>query len=619
MKKLLFILFTSALSLFTSAQKAPIKFGNVSLADLQMSRYDKDTSASAVILCDYGFYNSGNYEFTRTLRIKILKKEGYQFADQIFETKFKSKISGYTYNLENGQIVKEKLSNKSIFEERVFEDYTRMRVSMPNVRVGSVIDIEYLDDRLPSVWHFQNVIPILWSELVIEKSPYIKYRKKHFGLTSFFINSDDRWVTKDVPAFANEPYINSPKNYISKFEIEITEINYPGFYKTYSNSWTDVGNLLISSDYFGNAISNSNFLNNLVHEINSVGYTKEEKIDAAYKAIKKIKWNGDNEVFTSTKFLSDVYKNAIGNAADINLILHMLLSRLGIETGLVVLSTRENGIVYPYSVTMEKLNHVIVYAQIDSVPYLIDATEPFYPWNVLPEKCLNGLGQLIFEKKIARYIIEPDKKDKLVSFSNLELSSDMTLKGNAKKYRYDYAAVDFRKHYKTYASEEDYLEELKVLNKDLKIESYAVQNLDNLNEGIIEDCNLSSKSKSNVNSSEIYLSIPYSEELLSNPFKQEKRRLPINFPYATDYTDVINITLADNIEVVKLPETIKLKLPENGASFMFQATQLNNQIVIKYKFTMDKLVFDPAEYQDLKDFYNAIAKKLSETILLKKI
>jgi RNAse (barnase) inhibitor barstar len=34
---------------------------------------------------------------------------------------------------------------------------------------------------------------------------------------------------------------------------------------------------------------------------------------------------------------------------------------------------------------------------------------------------------------------------------------------------------------------------------------------------------------------------------------------------------------------------------------------------------MDKLVFDPAEYQDLKDFYNAIAKKLSETILLKKI
>ena len=379
--------------------KAPIKFGNVSLADLQMLSYDKDTSAPAVILCDYGFYNSGNYEFTRTLRIKILKKEGYHFADQIFETKFKSKISGYTYNLENGQIVKEKLSNKSIFEERVFEDYTRMRVSMPNVRVGSVIDIEYLDDRLPSVWYFQNSIPVLWSELVIEKSPYIKYRKKHFGLTSFFINSDDRWVTKDVPAFVNEPYINSSKNYISKFEIEITEINYPGFYKTYSNSWTDVGNYLLSSDYFGNAISNSNFLNTLVHEISSRGYTKEKKIDAAYKAIKKIKWNGDNDVFTSTKFLSDVYKNAIGNSADINLILHMLISRLGIETGLVVLSTRDNGIVFPYSVTMEKLNHVIVYAQIDSVSYLIDASEPFHPWNVLPEKCLNGLGQLISIKK----------------------------------------------------------------------------------------------------------------------------------------------------------------------------------------------------------------------------
>ena len=73
MKKILYVLLLNLILFNVNAQKAPIKFGSVTLADLQMSRYDKDTSAAAVILCDYGFYNSGNYEFTRTLRIKILK------------------------------------------------------------------------------------------------------------------------------------------------------------------------------------------------------------------------------------------------------------------------------------------------------------------------------------------------------------------------------------------------------------------------------------------------------------------------------------------------------------------------------------------------------------------
>ena len=38
------------------AQKAPVEFGKIEKADLEMRVYDKDTSAVAVILCDYGFF-----------------------------------------------------------------------------------------------------------------------------------------------------------------------------------------------------------------------------------------------------------------------------------------------------------------------------------------------------------------------------------------------------------------------------------------------------------------------------------------------------------------------------------------------------------------------------------
>lgn len=60
------------------AQKSPIKFGDVPMEHLKMTSYDKDSSAIAVVLADYGqsnfLYNDekGFYvKFERTTRIKI--------------------------------------------------------------------------------------------------------------------------------------------------------------------------------------------------------------------------------------------------------------------------------------------------------------------------------------------------------------------------------------------------------------------------------------------------------------------------------------------------------------------------------------------------------------------
>ena len=74
-----------AVTCTTLAQKSPIKFGEVSLEDLKMTRYEKDSSAAAVVLCDFG-ESSINYSqntgfslnFQRTTRIKILKKDGLE-------------------------------------------------------------------------------------------------------------------------------------------------------------------------------------------------------------------------------------------------------------------------------------------------------------------------------------------------------------------------------------------------------------------------------------------------------------------------------------------------------------------------------------------------------------
>jgi len=75
-------------SIFTlSAQKAPIKWGKVNAADLEMTTYEADPEADAVILTDYADLrfdlSTGElfYMLERHVRIKILKKSAFYQGD----------------------------------------------------------------------------------------------------------------------------------------------------------------------------------------------------------------------------------------------------------------------------------------------------------------------------------------------------------------------------------------------------------------------------------------------------------------------------------------------------------------------------------------------------------
>ena len=88
MRTLIICFLSAIIAVSANAQKAPIKFGDVSNEVLSMTTYDKDSTASAVILADYGTstisytQNSGfSLDFERITRIKILRKEGLSWGD----------------------------------------------------------------------------------------------------------------------------------------------------------------------------------------------------------------------------------------------------------------------------------------------------------------------------------------------------------------------------------------------------------------------------------------------------------------------------------------------------------------------------------------------------------
>ena len=204
----LLITLSVAISLILNAAKDPIKFGKIDKKYLEMTVCDLDSTAPAVVLCDYGYFNGSKFHFTRILRIKILTKEGLSWANNVFRARNESNIRGITYNLVDGEIVESKLKRSQIFTEHVYKQYFRQHVTMPNVEVGSVIDIISTSIGFPYEWYFQNTIPVLRSELVIEPSTYISFRKNFFGYIPLDMSTPNTWVSVNVPAPSASPLIS---------------------------------------------------------------------------------------------------------------------------------------------------------------------------------------------------------------------------------------------------------------------------------------------------------------------------------------------------------------------------------------------------------------------------
>ena len=237
MKKILLTFGVLSLLLHTSfCQKAPVTFGKIDKEDVAGNVYKNDTSAAAVVLADYGWFDINNFTFTQTLRVKILKKAGYDLADFTYYTDERPNVKGMVYNLDGDKVIKEKLPASSFYYKKLGTDSWETSFSIPNVKEGTVFDIQYTYSGLPFVWLFQRTIPVKYSELDIPQSPYLNYSKNFFGYTPLAISTGDKWVATDVPAFREEPYINSRENYMTKMEIEIRSITIPGYVRNYSST-----------------------------------------------------------------------------------------------------------------------------------------------------------------------------------------------------------------------------------------------------------------------------------------------------------------------------------------------------------------------------------------------
>ncbi|MBN1340712.1 MAG: DUF3857 domain-containing protein [Bacteroidales bacterium] len=669
------------LSLLAFTQKPPEKFGKISEPDFGQKYCPTDSNAHAYYIFDYGrsYFQYADTKvsshdsksgrkgfqlyFSRHFRIKIVDQQGFSHANitiplyqNVNKEEVKS-IKAFTYNLVDGEVVKTKLEKRDILTEQTTDHQFTEKFAMPNVREGSIIEVEYtiLSDFYLNLrdWYFQRDIPVLQSEYHVNIPEYFSYsqtQKGYFRIdqendskitdltitytqaaegvsvqegtyTGNYTYREDiyRFYARNIPAFTDYSYLRTAENYLSKIEFELLYIKYPETpIHYYSTDWEKINGNLLQHEKFGNELKKTAHLKQDIEQLKNSNKEGIELVDHVFHFIaKKLKWNGIKNTYVSTS-LSKTYNEGTGNSADINLNLTLLLKELGFTAYPVILSTRDHGIIHPAHPSASSFNYVIALVKTGDDEYLLDATEPYSGINLLPVRCLNDKGRIVDETNSNWINLMNMKPYSAVESYKFKMDQDFSMNGECEKKLRDYAAYLLKKEVTRHGDTSGYYDYMKEKQpQGFAPDHYKINGLDSIHSGVKVSCTLSQKNYVEKADNIAFFSPVCQPFLTENPFPSETREYPVEYEFPCSIKQVYFFEIPEVFEISEMPDPLSIQMPEGKAKYVFKINRAGNTLTVISQFSINEVLFLPDEYESLKNFHKMIIDKQRELIVLK--
>jgi len=650
------LFFLLAISIQALAQKGQPGFGKVDKADLELKDCSFDKGADAVVLIDYGniYYDRGTVGFSafktifeRRTRIKILKEKGISQAD--IEIPYYThnneervlKLNANTYNLdETGKIITTEVKKSSIYSKKIDGNYSKMTITFPEVKVGSIIEYSYSIERETyglRNWYFQGRIPVRYSEYQLKIPQFFRFSvqpsvvdpiedkqeviNESISMDENFIQTKSlksNYVMRNLPGIRDEPFMGSPKDYMQRLEFQMTQIYYSeSNIVDLSLKWEDVIKTQLNKEEdFGLQLEKTvSAAKSFVEEAKQIADT-ETKMKFVFNHIRKtISWNGDEDVYTDNGIVK-AWETKTGNAADINLLLINLLNAAGVKTTPILFSTRDHGLVTPFYPYINQFNIVMAYIVLKDKTFVLDATDRAINYKLVPEKVVNTNG-FIVESPNGRWkeILSGKSKYKVMSAVQGEIDEAGIMKGNGLVNCYDYARAQRVK---------EWVENKQKFKDDYFIKSYPALQIEDIAINNVEADSLPMEQKvkfsSQLNSSGEYryFSVNLFSDMEKNPFVSDTRVSDVDFGVPQDYVLFGNYTIPQGYVFDGVPENIAMTTPDNGIifnrTFQVETNLLNVRMTIEFK----KTFYTADSYPEFKEFYKKLFDKLNEQIVIKK-
>lgn len=664
MKKLL-LLFVCLTCVFIHAQEErSMSMGQTTLAELQMTSYDKDPSAPALVLYNELSYYFSNYKkkiLNRDFytRVKILSADGMIEGTRSF-TLSKNfevlEITGVTYNLnEQNEVVKTNLDPTTLIKDKFDESRIKVIINFPNVKRGSVVELKfrisiqdgsYIDD-----WYFQQDIPTVKSKLMRltpktmdyivnltgtkpltnkESKDNIKcYTKKRSSLKCRFAS----YEMEHIPAFKKEPYMPSRSTLISKLDFRFSYFLERG-YRIYKmmTKWSQFDSVM-RRFYFDQQITKKNFFRDIVPD--SL-YKNGTRLQAAKNIFHFVQdhysWNGYIGGDTSINIRRN-FKNRTASVSLIAETLYNSLKAAGIECYYVVVSSNNKGPVDWEIPTRSDFDFTVVKVVIDGKSYFLDATDKSLGFGYVQPFANVKDGRVIYNKVVGtnakdypiyqgsyREPMKPITTPSKVVNVEWNFSEEKGFYGRTNIKYAGYEGLQFRRKIAE-IGEKGRKSSLQENFIDYDLIDYGLKNLEDRDTRVEENIffKMAEDELEEFKGSTSFNFVPVEVHLFNkNPFKADNRNHPIDFKFPRNFKFRFTFNIPEGYDVTNLPKNTKFLFPDKGGSYLYQIQKSTDKLRIFINLKMLRSYYNFEQYQELKKLFTDILTLENTSIQLVK-
>ncbi len=669
-QKLLTSLLLMVMSCLTAqAQDINMKFGKPTKEEMQMTTYAAEPEAEAVVLCrltdvTYTVQLSGYLvDYHEKIRIKVLKPEGARHAhmvipylknqssDAVGGSKFSLRSSSIdmgntntyfdnqngsmmenalgnysdesiedlkatVFNLENGKTTKSSLKKDDIVRKEIDKQHHQVEFTVPDVKVGSVIEIEYcvhseLFWQLRD-WYAQCEIPVAYAKLDMEIPNYLIFNLEEHGiqrLTCTCVQGTMRYklesdplaapttvatnhyvcVGRNLTAMPKDDFVWNTGDHCAGLTAELKQYSLRGtMMLDYARTWEQIDQMLLDDNDLGKQLSDHSPLAKELKEakIEEIA-SEQERAAAVFKLVmSKVDWDGTYKMWPANT--AETMKKGSGSNADINMLLIQALQEVGINAAPVVLRTRDQGLLPHNFPSITKLSSFVIaiIPKVGSTYTYLDASSKNGYLNVLTEPLLVEKARLVMKGKKSQWVnLQKITKSQKSTIIDATLSADGKLTGTQTTRYEGLAAMKYRqeKGISEFAPDATETTELNIQGE--------------VKDGQITVC-------------------PYPQPV-ENPFKAETRKMPVEFPCLGTERVVMNITLPEGMSFVGEPRNTIITTQDKGLEGRIFTTPSEGKVQMTSQFSINKISHSEKSYADLRQIFDMLSAFTTEKITIK--
>ncbi|MBP3744825.1 MAG: DUF3857 domain-containing protein [Prevotella sp.] len=651
------VMLCSAVVSAAQTKEPNLKWGKPTDSEMTMTTYAPDPEAEAVVLCSqtelsYDFSGDSFRQMRHTRkRIKILKEQGKDLANGAVSYMYNerrmghceelTKLKAVAYNLVDGKVVKTKMESSMISHEDVDEQLRLTKFTVPQVTVGTVIEVDYQIDsdfyNIIDDWEAQCEVPVAYTSFDVTVPEYFIFSINERGSYPSENTKEDvsmsmvvggalgilkcigqhrKFVCRDLPVLRSQKLLFAPMAYGQRVSMELRAIQIPGVMsKMFTSDWTDVDRLLLSNDRFGRRIGR----NPLKAEMAEAGIDKiaanGSRILAIYSLLKsKVAWNGDYALFAESA--SKVLKEGSGSNASINFILINMLNDAGFEAYPALMRSRDRGILSPFRVTIKEFNTFVVAVKVGEKLCFLDASVEDGGINVLPDVLLADRVRIVGDGRPYEWCnLSKLPGANTRTIVNAQLMADGTLQADVHSKLSGADAASLRRSFRESVDSTAFVATV-AQQMGCDIEALSLVNHRGLGPEVERTLNV--KKRSNAAGDMIYLNPWVINVMEENPLTEEQRTLPVEFPHKS--IEAINsiVTLPEGYVVEELPQRLIMKSEDGALRCLISSEVKGRDLVSQCQIHIDKTLFTPSEYPVVKSFLDAVYKRLQDLIVIKK-